>query len=710
MQRNRKYKKVLGDENRDENDTNDESNPGKQPSENNPVTDVAKRGNRAQWASYIVLFVTSVLVFTFTWYSRHEVIYVPVNITNETASKYFKKQVTTNYHGFFVCALTVFSVLIGAVVDRLTLVAEEIFHVKSRYDGKCCKMFKACFSGMAWKVILLGIILASIIIFIYLVILKIDFKLDYLVLVFSGIGFGPLVQRLLKLDTQSEVHISTILEEKGKLVANVLAWSYYLNDLKIVLPKIQHAIDNSRWKYLLSSEKLVILLPLDGKTDPQNLSKVDQRLLKEDSITCEKNPELFFYVLSVRSNGTKKYFLFTFAKALQTIFSMSELEKVFALPRDKREEEVQICCQSLAKIVNDPVDVQLKDKCVVIPYKEMEKRKNNWLVKRILETEENLVGTGSSVAAVGTEHDYVPGVTTNENTTHVENTTNEEIHTQDVGAADFEDRDGQYEGSPHSIDNEAHRAERHQPSNNTPPQTMGIDNLSQASNNIQPLLRDASTQTMSINNSLQPRNIIPPLTTSINNPPKPSNNTQLLPSNTPSQTMSINNPPQPQTSNTPPQTTNADCSPQPSNNISPEISNNTQANINKQAQTINTELYSAVPQPHGGDGLSEHNKTPFNEVQSAEEDTTTIQLRGKDNTTKRHPKSETSSPSKEEITVAQVHRNQPPQQQNTREDGDVSNGAMSNLADSVEGTNGEIHDKNIRFSSTEKGKSVIKRL
>ena len=559
MQRNRKYKKVLGDENRDENDTNDESNPGKQPSENNHVTNVAKRGNRAQRASYFVLFVTSVLVFIFTWYSRHEVIYVPVNITNETASKYFKKQVTTNYHGFFVCALTVFSVLIGAVVDRLTLVAEEIFHVKSRYDGKCCKMLKACFSGMAWKVILLGIILASIIIFIYLVILKIDFKLDYLVLVFSGIGFGPLVQRLLKLDTQSEVHISTILEEKGKLVANVLAWSYYLNDLKIVLPKIQHAIDNSRWKYLLSSEKLLILLPLDGKTDPKNLSKVDQRLLNEGSITCRKNQELS-YVLSVRSNGTKKYFLFTFAKALQTIFSMSELEKVSALPRDKREEEVQTCCQLLTNIVNDPVDVQLKDKCVVIPYKEMKTRKNNWLVERILDTEENVVGTGSSGAAVGTEHDCVP-------------------------------------------------------------------------------------------------------------------------------------------------------SPQPSNNTSSQISNNTQANINKQAQTINTELYSAVPQPHGGDGLSEHNKTPFNEEQSAEEDTTTIQLRGKDDTTKRDPKSETSSPSKEEITVAQVHRNQPPQQQNTREDGDVSNGAtaMSNLADSVEGTNGEIHDKNIRFS-TEKGKLVIKHL
>ena len=652
MRRNRKYKKVLGDENRDESDTNDESNPGKKPSENNPVTDVAKRGNRAQWASFFVFLGASALVFTFTWYSRHEVIYVPVKTANETASKYFKKQVTTKYHGFFVCALTVFSVLIGAVVDRVTLVAEEIFHVKSRYDGKCCKMLKACFSGMAWKVILFGIIFASILIFIYFVILKIDFKLDYLVLVFSGIGFGPLVQRLLKLDTQSEVHISTILEEKGKLVANVLAWSYYLNDLKIVLPMIQHAIDNSCWKYLLSSEKLVILLPLDGKTDPKNLSKVDQRLLNEDSITCEKNPELSFYVLSVKSNGTKKYFLFTFAKALQTIFSMSELEKVFALPRDKREEEVQICCQSLAKIVNDPVDVQLKDKCVVIPYKEMKRRKNNWLVKRILETEEDLVPT---------EHD-----------SHVENTINEEIRTQDVPAADLEDLDGQNEGSSHSVDNEAQiidgiRAERHQPSNTTSPQTMSVDNL--PSNNIQPLLRDALTQTISINHS-----------------PPPSNSTQ------------------PQTSNTPPQITSTDCSPQPSNNTSPQTSNNTQANINKQAQTINTELYSAVPQPHGGDGLSEHNKTPFNEVQSAEEDTKTIQLRGKDDTTKRDPKLETCNPSKEVITVAQVHQSQPPQQQNTREDGDVNNGAtaMSSLADNAEGTNTEIHDENIRFSSPEK--------
>ena len=449
-------------------------------SENSPVHDIYPRKKRAKFASFFVAAVTSALVLCFTWYSRDEVTYVPDKIANET---YYVRQVKTKYHGFFVCALTVFTVLVGAVVDRLTLVAEEIFHVKTRYDDKYCKMLTACFSGLHWKTILFGIIFAVIIITIYFAKIKIEFKLDYLVLVFSGIGFGPLVQRLLKLDTQSEVHISTILEEKGNTVANVLAWSYYIRELKIVLPKIQHAIEKSRWNNCISSSKLVILLPLDFKTDPDNLPKVDQRLSNEGKINCEERPELLVRVLGVKSGGTKKYFLFTFASALQTIFSLSELKKFSALSCDNREEEVASFCQTLERIVNNPAHLECKDKCVAIPYKEMESGSNNWLVNSILKNENKALATGSSALPVGTEHvDQIhvntPRKTTNINTTITENTnTGEELGRQNEGSSDSTDDDEAH------IAPDCTRAKR--PSSNTRPrsstQTIGIDNPSQTS-------------------------------------------------------------------------------------------------------------------------------------------------------------------------------------------------------------------------------------
>ena len=578
--------------------------------ENNPISDITKRGNRAKWASGFVLVVTSALVLAFTLYNKDEVIFVPVeDIRNQTASKYFEKQVTTKCRGFFFCALTVFSVLIGTIVDRLTLVLEEIFHVKSRYGGNYWKMLKACFSGLAGKAIFFGIIFAGIVIVIYFLVIKIQFKLDYLVLVFSGIGFGPLVQRLLKLDTQSEVHISTILEEKGKLVANVLAWSYYFNDLKIVLPKIKHAIDSSRWKNRLSSTKLVILLPLDGQTDPESLPNVDQRLSKEDSITCQKNPKLSVDVLSVKCDETpNKYFLFNFASPVETLFFMSEYEKVIALPRIEREKEVAFCCQFLEKIVSDPVHKECMGRCVVIPYEQKNGRRNGWLVKKILETEDSSVANECLVVPVEIEHDdETHSQTTSNLNTNEEIATSEETRTEDIASdVDIEDQDRQNERSPLSIDNEAYmtdgfRAKRHQPNdnnlpqpsnnvrplpNNTPPQTMSINNPRQPINTTQPLPSNTPPQTMSINNPRQPINTTqplpsntPPQTMSINNPRQPSNTTQPLPSNTPPQTMSINNPRQPSNttqslpSNTPPQTMSINNPHQPINTTQPLPSN-----------------------------------------------------------------------------------------------------------------------------------------
>ena len=110
----------------------------------------------------------------------------------------------------FAVALGLYSIVLGTLVDRLSLVAEERHHLAERYDGSRVKMIKACFSGISWGPVISLLSLAAIIAF--LIILLTDqpwFELRYLVYLFSGISVSPLIIRLLNLNTQSEVQIDT---------------------------------------------------------------------------------------------------------------------------------------------------------------------------------------------------------------------------------------------------------------------------------------------------------------------------------------------------------------------------------------------------------------------------------------------------------------------------------------------------------------------
>ena len=48
----------------------------------------------------------------------------------------------------------------------------------------------------------------------------------------NGIGVGPLIVRLLNLDTRSEVHSSSAIDEKQTNVGQSRAWFYYNSHIK----------------------------------------------------------------------------------------------------------------------------------------------------------------------------------------------------------------------------------------------------------------------------------------------------------------------------------------------------------------------------------------------------------------------------------------------------------------------------------------------
>ena len=349
-----------------------------------------KRKKRARCMSVILCTITAILVITFCVVKRTVVEYYPkIGKRNSTSVCYIKKE-RLGFSGLFTTALGLFGVVLGTLVDRLSLVNEERYHLNQRYGGNWKKMIKVCFSGILWGpvIALLGSTAVIVVILIFTT-NKPWFELGYLVYIFSGIGVGPLIMHLLYLNTQSEVHISTILEEKGIYIANGLAWCYYFNYLRHALPKFKTT--SGKFFYLhqdikLTSNKLLLLIPHDCY-QVDDLGKLDTKIKK---ITDEYiHPYRFpIYRLTDRENQTYYYAIQYINEPLKTLREMSLLEEIEAVKRKTCEEEIKMLCKTLFEIIQDPPDQELKETCMLLPYraKNLESLKNGGLVKCIMDT------------------------------------------------------------------------------------------------------------------------------------------------------------------------------------------------------------------------------------------------------------------------------------------------------------------------------------
>ncbi len=355
-----------------------------------------KRKNRARWVSLIIFTSTTILVLAFCIAKRNVDVYRPDTTQKNTTNKYYIKEERLAFSSLLATALGLFGVALGTLVDRLSLINEERHHLHTRYRGSRKKMVKACFSGISWYPVfaLLG---STAIIVIILIFLRVNvtgkpwFDLEYLVYIFSGIGVGPLIMHLLNLNTQSEVHISTILEEKGLYVAHGLAYSYYLNYLKEALPKFKEA-RRSRFPaphehVRLTSNKLLLLMPLDCyMTD--DLKELDDKILKLFDTGNDHDPFRFpVYHLEVREREYK-YFAIQYVKEpLRTLEEMSTLEEFKAVKRKTREEEVKLLYRTLSGILEKPPNQVFKETCTIVPIlaKKLSSLQNGGLVRCIMD-------------------------------------------------------------------------------------------------------------------------------------------------------------------------------------------------------------------------------------------------------------------------------------------------------------------------------------
>ncbi len=305
------------------------------------------------------------------------------------------------YPVLFSLGLGLLGIILGTFVDRFSLVFEELCHFKSRYNRSVVKLFKACFSGISWPAVLVIVLFAAI----CLIALarKTSFKLEYLIYILGGIGVNPLVIHLLNLNTQSEVDVSRLLEEKGLYPANTIAWYYYFQYLNKALPIFNESFADSddipvqvqgtgqgssdetvQPKVQLSLKKLILVISHDCKMK-ENLNELDNHIRK---ITVISNKGYNFPVYGLTSKGKEHNYVILYAKeALETLKEMSKPERIKAIHENQCEHQVKLLCGTLVSdILTDPLDQECSDKCIVVPImaKSASSLQNGGLVKIIM--------------------------------------------------------------------------------------------------------------------------------------------------------------------------------------------------------------------------------------------------------------------------------------------------------------------------------------
>jgi uncharacterized membrane protein len=305
--------------------------------------------------------------------------------------KIYTREVKKTYPVLLNLGLGVLAIIFGTFVDRLSLVAEEFFHFESRYNRKKLKMVKACLSGISWPAVVLVIVLVIIICIIVPLANNATFELRHLTYILSGIGVGPLVMHLLSLNTQSEVHISTILEEKETYVANGLAWSCYFNYLENAVLKFKEKFPNNSYNSVqdngeevrLDSNKLILLISHDCSTT-DNLAELDNKIIKQGEIS---NDKFIFPVYQLTYNNCAYTYVIKYLmQPLQTLKKMSQYGRIKALDEKQREYQVKLLCRTLSDILEDPFNDECKEKCILVAMKANSKENlnNGGLVNAIM--------------------------------------------------------------------------------------------------------------------------------------------------------------------------------------------------------------------------------------------------------------------------------------------------------------------------------------
>lgn len=326
--------------------------------QNNDSVVPKERKGRAKCVSVAICAVIAVLVMIFCFTSGTVIEYYPDTSRQNSTDICYRKREKLAFPHLFTAAFSLFSIVLSTLVDRLSLVVEEWYHLAERYDGSRVKMIKACFSGISWGPVIYLISLTAVIIVLMILLTDIPwFELRYLVILFSGIGVSPLIMQLLNLNTQSKVHISMIVEKKEIHVANSFAWYYYYNQLSSTLRKFHEAVMNRSEpnKMELSLDKLLLLMPLNcDMNDTDDLVALDEKMEKVNNDFVQKAHRISVYRCTIDDDEYRYFAIHWIQDPLLALRQMRESLRVNSVTLETYKDDVKLLCRTLLQILENP--------------------------------------------------------------------------------------------------------------------------------------------------------------------------------------------------------------------------------------------------------------------------------------------------------------------------------------------------------------------
>ena len=340
-------------------------------------------------ASIIICLVTAIAIITYGFYERSVFQYKAVYDVSPTLLEAIQngsilchiEDEEDTYPVLFHLGLGLLGIILGTFVDRFSLVVEELCYFKSRYNRSFVKLLKACFSGISWSAVLVIFVIG--VVSLGVLATKTSFQFSYLIYILGGFGVGPFVMHLLNLNTQSEVDVSRLVEEKRLYPGYGIAWNYYFHYLKKALPLFNDSFADSNIpvqdggmgerstdetapaKIQLTLKKLILLISHDCKTK-DNLQEQDNCIRKIIDISKDGYN---FPVYGLTSNEKEQKYVIMYAKEpLETLKEMSKTERIKAIHENQCEHHVKLFYGTLvSEILNDPLDDECSDMCVVVP-------------------------------------------------------------------------------------------------------------------------------------------------------------------------------------------------------------------------------------------------------------------------------------------------------------------------------------------------------
>ncbi|XP_020023516.1 stimulator of interferon genes protein isoform X2 [Castor canadensis] len=264
------------------------------------------------------------------------------------------------------------SLQLELLLKGVCCLAEELYHVHSRYQGSYWKAMSACLGCPIRR----GALLMLSCYFYFYIPNTSDLPLSWTL---PLLGLSQALNILLNLQGLTRAEVSAVCEKNNFNVAHGLAWSYYIGYLRLILPGLQARIQtyNQHHNNILQgagSRKLYILLPLDCGV-PDDLSVADPNIhflhtLPQQSTDRAgiKGRVYSNSVYELLENGRPAgACVLEYATPLQTLFAMSQDGRA-GFSREDRLEQAKLFCRTLEEILADVPDSQ--NNCRLIVYQE----------------------------------------------------------------------------------------------------------------------------------------------------------------------------------------------------------------------------------------------------------------------------------------------------------------------------------------------------